>query len=399
MAEQGEDPAVTILRSYIRIRTDHPTPDYTASTKFLQSLADSVGLQYSCTECTPGKPVLVLTWPGTDPQLPSVLLNSHVDVVPVSEEFWTYPPFSGHKDSQGHIYGRGTQDMKSVGIQYVEAVRRLKQLDRSHPRTVHVTFVPDEEIGGHDGLAKFVKTAKFKEMNVGFGLDEGLASPNEILDIFHAERNEYWFEIHCPGSPGHGSRFVQNTAAEKARYMINKMLDYREVQRIKLENNPNLSLGDVNTINLTMMSGGVQANVMPDSLVLTFDVRITPTTNLKEFEGMIRQWMSEAGEGLEIHFIQKMMDQSITSVADDDQWYGALKKAFDKNGLTVKPQIFSAGTDARCIREAGIPAIGFSPMPNTPVLLHDHDEFIKEETFLRGIEIYKDIIENLTNVV
>ena len=63
--------------------------------------------------------------------------------------------------------------------------------------------------------------------------------------------------------------------------MINKMLDYREVQRIKLENNPNLSLGDVNTINLTMMSGGVQANVMPDNLILTFDVRITPTTNLE----------------------------------------------------------------------------------------------------------------------
>ena len=55
--------------------------------------------------------------------------------------------------------------------------------------------MPDEEIGGHDGLAKFVKTTEFNEMNVGFGLDEGLASPNDILDIFHAERNEYWV---CP---------------------------------------------------------------------------------------------------------------------------------------------------------------------------------------------------------
>ena len=84
-----------------------------------------------------------------------------------------------------------------------------------------------------------------------------------------------------------------------------------------------------------------------------------------------------------------------------------------QNGLKVKPQIFSAGTDARCIREvrllnncpvlhpylqAGIPAIGFSPMPNTPVLLHDHDEFINEGTFLKGIDIYVDIIGNLANV-
>jgi len=279
--DQAEDPSVTIFRSYIRIRTDHPTPDYAAATKFLQSQAESIGLQFSCTECTPGKPVLVLTWPGSSPQLPAILLNSHTDVVPVSEEHWTYPPFSAHKDSKGNIYGRGTQDMKNVGIQYLEAIRRLMESGRPHARTVHVTFVPDEEIGGHDGLAKFVQTSKFKDMNVGFGLDEGLASPTDEVDIFYAERNEYWFEVHCPGDPGHGSRFVENTAAEKARYMINKMLDYREVQRKRLEDNPSLSLGDVNTINLTMMNGGVQANVVPDKLVLTFDVRITPTLNLE----------------------------------------------------------------------------------------------------------------------
>ena len=62
------------------------------------------------------------------------------------------------------------------------------------------------------------------------------------------------------------------------------MLDYREVQRKRLEDNPSLSLGDVNTVNLTMMDGGVQANVVPDKLILTFDIRITPTTDL---EGII----------------------------------------------------------------------------------------------------------------
>ena len=121
------------------------------------------------------------------------------------------------------------------------------------------------------------------------------------------------------------------------------MLDYREVQRKRLEDNPSLSLGDVNTVNLTMMDGGVQANVVPDKLILTFDIRITPTTDLEgiiicnallqlwlEFEAMIRQWMVEAGQGLEMVFIQKMMDQSITSVDVADPWYSALKTAFDK---------------------------------------------------------------------
>ena len=37
-----------------------------------------------------------------------------------------------------------------------------------------------------------MQTSKFKDMNVGFGLDEGLASPTDEVDIFYAERNEYW---------------------------------------------------------------------------------------------------------------------------------------------------------------------------------------------------------------
>ena len=40
---------------------------------------------------------------------------------------------------------------------------------------------------------------------------------------------------------------------------------------------------------------------------------------------------------------------------------------------------------SRYLREVGIPAIGYSPMPNTPTLLHDHDEFLNETIFLKEI--------------
>lgn len=57
-----------------------------------------------------------------------------------------------------------------------------------------------------------------------------------------------------------------------------------------------------------------------------------------------------------------------------------------------------AGTDARFIREKKIPAFGFSPMNNTPILLHDHNEFVNASVYLTGIEIYKKIIQNLSDV-
>ena len=37
-------------------------------------------------------------------------------------------------------------------------------------------------------------------------------------------------------------------------------------------------------------------------------------------------------------------------------------------------------------------------MPHTPVLLHDHNEFLNEDVFLRGINVFVDIIENVANV-
>lgn len=48
--------------------------------------------------------------------------------------------------------------------------------------------------------------------------------------------------------------------------------------------------------------------------------------------------------------------------------------------------------------QVGIPAIGFTPINNTPVLLHDHDEFIRADTYLDGIEIYKKLITKIANV-
>lgn len=105
------------------------------------------------------------------------------------QEKWTYKPFSAHLDEKGDIYARGTQDMKSVGIQYLEAVRRLKAEGVTLKRTLHISFVPDEEIGGVDGMKKFVHTDDFKRLNVGFALDEGMASETDTFALFYGERN------------------------------------------------------------------------------------------------------------------------------------------------------------------------------------------------------------------
>lgn len=60
--------------------------------------------------------------------------------------------------------------------------------------------------------------------------------------------------------------------------------------------------------------------------------------------------------------------------------------------------VFPAATDSRYIRHVGIPAIGFSPMNNTPKLMHDHDEFLGADVYLKGIEIYQKIIKKIADL-
>lgn len=86
-------------------------------------------------------PVLVITWQGLEPQLPALLLNSHMDVVPVFPENWTHEPFGAEMDAQGRIFARGTQDMKCVGMQYLAAIRALKGSGARFKRTIHISFV------------------------------------------------------------------------------------------------------------------------------------------------------------------------------------------------------------------------------------------------------------------
>lgn len=80
--------------------------------------------------------------------------------------------------------------------------------------------------------------------------------------------------IKCHGTSGHGSLLHENTAAEKVQYIINQFMNYRETQVLKLKSNTKLTIGDVTTVNLTTIQGGVQNNVVPPVMTIGFDIRL-----------------------------------------------------------------------------------------------------------------------------
>nr|XP_027221553.1 aminoacylase-1-like [Penaeus vannamei] len=397
-----EHPAVTNFRNYIRIKTVQPTPDYATCTTYLQGQAKEIGAECQVVECVPGKPAVIMTLPGEDPSLPAVLLNSHTDVVPVFPEHWLYDPFGAHKDEAGNIYGRGTQDMKCVGIQYLEALKRLQEMGGESGRflrTVHLSFVPEEELGGLQGMGRLVDTETFKRMDVGVALDEGYASTTDAMKVFYGQRNPWWILIKCPGQPGHGSQFLQNTAGEKVAKIKSSTLHGIPEQELRpVGRGPESRSGRRHDRQPHEAGGRRAVQRCPAELCVGFDVRIPPS-EIEVFQKRLDGWCEEAGEGITYEFGQKVMEKAVTCVEDGkNPWWDAFSAACKKMGVVLEKEIFPASTDMKYIRKLGISALGFSPMNNTPILLHDHNEYLNEEVFLRGVDIYAEVIPALANL-
>ncbi|KAL4710514.1 hypothetical protein ACJJTC_008916 [Scirpophaga incertulas] len=392
-----EDSVIERLRSYLKIPSVHPDVDYSGCVKFLQDQAKSLGLPVAVYEFVPKKPVVIITCKGLQPELPSILLNSHMDVVPVYEEHWTHPPFEAVISKDGWIYARGAQDMKSIGMMHLEAVRSLRKSGSPLRRTVHISFVPDEEIGGVDGMKKFSESPEFKALNIGFALDESIpsGSANEVL-AYNGERIFRAIKVTCRGEPGHGSLLNTNTAGEKVHYIINKFSQFRESERKKLEYGK--AIGDVITVNLTIMEGGVQFNVLPESLSVSFDMRIPPDADLDYIEYMIQSWCKEAGSDVSFEYHVKNPHVNSTKIDGSVPFWTAIEAAASDLKIKINTVTSAGATDARYVRLQGIPAINFSPILNVPMLLHAHDERIHIDSYRRGIEIMTRVVKEVANV-
>lgn len=58
------------------------------------------------------------------------------------------------------------------------------------------------------------------------------------------------------------------------QYILNKFLAFRSSEESKLEIDASLMPGDVTSVNLTKINGGIQGNVVPSDITMTFDCRL-----------------------------------------------------------------------------------------------------------------------------
>ncbi|KAL6522197.1 hypothetical protein OROMI_032074 [Orobanche minor] len=407
-----ESTLISRFQNYLKIKTAHPTPNYTAAVDYLTAFAATIpNLQTRTLYLTnPDKPLLLITWPGSNPTLPAVLLNSHLDSVPAEPSKWLHHPFAAHLSDDGKIYARGAQDDKCIGMQYLEAIKELKtNVDYTPLRSVHISYVPDEEVGGFDGMAKFVESKEFRELNLGFVLDEGQSSVNDEFRVFFADRSPWNLVIKAIGAPGHGSRMYDNSAMENLMKSVEVIMKFRD-NNFDLVRAGLAANSEVISVNPVFLKAGIPSpsgfamNIQPSEVEAGFDVRLPPTAEPELMRRRIAEEWAPAWRNMTYEITEKgplrdyLGRPLLTATNDSNPWWPVFKQAIEAaGGKLAKPEILSSTTDARFMRQMGIPTLGFSPMKNTPILLHDHNEFLPCSVYLEGIKVYEHIIRSLSS--
>ncbi|WP_043284473.1 M20 family metallopeptidase [Paraburkholderia oxyphila] len=144
----------------------------------------------------------------------SLILNGHIDVVPVGDErLWSSPPFSPVV-RDGRLYGRGAADMKAGIVAYTLAMRTLFELGFEPAAPVYLQSVIEEECTGNGALGCLMR---------GYRAEAAII-PEPSDTIRDAQLGVMWLTLHVQGVPAHAAVAPDGSSAiDFAGYLVGAM--------------------------------------------------------------------------------------------------------------------------------------------------------------------------------
>ncbi|MEM2272837.1 MAG: ArgE/DapE family deacylase [Candidatus Bathyarchaeia archaeon] len=339
----------------------------------------------------------------------TIIWLGHLDVVPEGRrEEWAYEPFSGVVVGD-RIYGRGASDMKGSCAAALIAAKVLSEIKYEDKATVDFWFTCDEEVGSSNGTKWLLETGLINGDACLIGDSLSMDPVNEpYVDV--GCKGYLRLKLRAVGRTAHASMpFYGDNAIDKliaAAEVIKKSgecrlkipLDIEETIKSSIEYL--FSKRDLNekqkkavekayhhpTISLTMISGGVKINVVPDYAEASFDIRVTPGANPEDLARHINGLISESGIGgvnVEIMGLENGYYESWNS-----DFATSLKRSIEiVTNSQPKPKILLGATDAVPIKKVlGVPCLGFGA--GIEELAHAPNEHVTVGGLLVATKVY-----------
>lgn len=442
LLNETQEEVTDLLSGLIRINTTNPPGNETAAARFLAKNLENDGFKCEVTESSSGRGNVVTRLKGTG-EKPSLLLLSHLDVVPADPKEWSINPFSGAVED-GYVWGRGALDMKSMTAVETMVMKLLKRDEEQLKGDLILAATADEEKGGEAGAGWLVRN-HFDKVRADYVLNEGggTAIPTngcKVFTIQTAEKGILWFRIKAKGTPGHGSI---PGAADNAIMRMNKVIDrlgnYRAdmvlvptVRRFLTEVAKSggvlgqtaialiedLSAGDKAldmlshvdklkaeqlramlrmTIAPTMANAGMKENIIPSECQTVFDCRILPGQKPSQAFEKIQGLLTDMGvEKLDFEIIQANEPSESSLNTPLYELIEETIREFEPDCLTA-PTLLTGGTDSRFFRRVGSTCYGFHPADfgerysEMSKSVHGIDERISVENLVFGTSVLHEV--------
>ncbi|MEQ9641151.1 MAG: ArgE/DapE family deacylase [Alphaproteobacteria bacterium] len=314
----------------------------------------------------------------------SLILNGHIDVVPVGPlDMWTTPPFEPRVED-GWMYGRGAGDMKAGLAQMLFALDALKRCGYVPASDVFVQSVIEEECTGNGALACLAR---------GYRADAALIPEPMGEALIRAQIGVIWFQVKLKGRPVHVAYAGTGANAIEAAFPIIQALHGLEGRWNAPEHKHEL-YGHVDhpiNLNVGKIEGGDWASSVPSWC--TFDVRVAifPGQDIdqarREIEDTIRQ-AAQANSFLansppEIVFNGFLAEGYVLKDADAAE--AALGRAHRTvYGDELREISSTATTDARFFGlYADTPGLVYGPKSES---IHGFDERVELESVRRNTQ-------------
>ncbi|HVR40175.1 MAG TPA: M20/M25/M40 family metallo-hydrolase [Thermoanaerobaculia bacterium] len=163
---------IALLREYVRIDTSNPPgTNQLAGARWLSKILQSEGVAVELIESGPGRANVYARIRGRN-RGDGLLLLHHIDVVPVHPKQWEHPPFGG-EIKLDMLYGRGTLDMKGIGICHLRAFLDVAKSKRAPEHDLVFLAVVDEETGSAGGVPWLLEHRPDVFEGIRYALNEG----------------------------------------------------------------------------------------------------------------------------------------------------------------------------------------------------------------------------------
>ena len=326
----------------------------------------------------------------------TLVLDGHIDTVPVNEDMWTRNPYGGDID-EGKIYGRGATDMKGAVAAMISAVGFFGQdYQRNFSGKIYVACIVHEEC--FEGVAARLVSERFKP-------DYVIIGEASELNLKIGQRGRAEIVVETFGKPAHSAN---PQAGINAVYKMAQLID--KIRTIVPPMHPILGPGilELTDIKSSPYPG---ASVVPDYCRATYDRRllvgetkenvIAPLERVlaefaildPQFKGRVSYAVGQEScytgatiEG-ERFFPGWVFDES-------DEFVQAALVGIRKAGFSPTITQYSFCTNgSHYAGEAGIKTIGFGPSREN--LAHTIDEYIEIEQLTGSASGYYSIIQTL----